>query len=92
MRPTEITLIEPWRTIAGAKWLTATAIVAGVDGAFLGGIAAIISAIGTLLLGVLAYWKGHSAGRATEADAWRQLAELRGERLEELRHADDPIE
>lgn len=72
----------------GVRWLGGALLVGVVDGAFLGGVAAIISAIGTLLLGVLAYWKGHRVGAGkvtTEADAWRLLAEARERELEQLR-------
>lgn len=59
-----------------------------IDGAFLGGVAAIISAVGTFLLGVLAYRKGQRDGtarQATEAEAWRLVAERL---LAELREDD----
>lgn len=68
----------------GGKWLGGLVLLAVVDGALLGGIAAIISALGSILLGVLAYTKGRSVGRSTEAEAWRLLAEARGHELDQL--------
>ncbi len=70
----------------GAVALLATAmgsvvgsVVAAVDGAFLGGIAAIITAIGTFVLGLLTLYysqkKKAAAVDAGEAEAWRRVAE-----------------
>lgn len=73
-------------SVGPLKWMVGAVLAAAIDGAFLGGVAAIISALGTILLGVLAYVRGHKTGRATEADAWRMLAEERKARLDEHGH------
>lgn len=57
-----------------ARWLAAAVLAAAIDGAFLGGVAAIISAIGTLALGLLAYRRGHKVGSTTSADEWERIA------------------
>jgi hypothetical protein len=56
------------------KWLVGVTFAAAIDGAFLGGVAAIISAIGSIVLGVLAYKRGHKTGRSTNADEWERIA------------------
>lgn len=84
-------------------YLAATIVVAAVDGAFLGGVAAIVSALSTLVLGVLAHRKGTSEGRVAagaekakaeaELAAWQLIAEdreqARRELLELLRGQDE---
>lgn len=72
----------------GNRWIVGVGIAAAIDGAFLGGVAAIISAIGTLVLGILAYLKGLRAGKSSEAEAWRLLAEARERELEQIRRDD----
>lgn len=67
----------------------AVATVAAIDGAFLGGVAAIITAIGGVVLGVLAFWKGKQAASGptgdSVADAWKSIAEERDREVRELR-------
>lgn len=61
-----------------AKWVAAAFVLSVIDGAFLGGVAAVISAAGTLILGLLAYRKGHktaAAARTPDAEEWRIIAE-----------------
>lgn len=75
-------------------YLAATIVVAAVDGAFLGGVAAIVSALSTLVLGVLAHRKGTSEGRVAagaekakaeaELAAWQLIAEEREQARREL--------
>lgn len=71
-------------------YVAATATLAAIDGAFLGGVAAIITAVGGVVLGVLAFSKGKQAavngspGDAV-AEAWKRLAEERGREVRELR-------
>lgn len=50
-------------------------LAAAIDGAFLGGVAAIISAFGTLILGLLAYRRGHRIGSSNAVDEWQRIAE-----------------
>lgn len=58
-------------------YVAATLLVAAIDGAFLGGVAAIVSAFSTLVLGVLAHRKGTSEGRvAADAERSKAVAEL----------------
>lgn len=71
------------------KWFSVTVVLAAVDGAVLGGVAAIISACGTLILGVLAYTRGRSNGTATDSDTWRLLAESQGRELDRRDHEQD---
>jgi uncharacterized membrane protein YdjX (TVP38/TMEM64 family) len=57
-------------TALGLRWFLGVLVVGAIDGAFLGGVAAIISAVGTFLLGFLAF-------RAGQLATQRQLDELR---------------
>lgn len=74
-----------WRFKVG--YAAATAIIGAVDGAFLGGVAAIIGSMGTIFLGWLAYRKGQASAPAADGavSEWRNIAvelgrELAGER------------
>lgn len=71
-----------------AGWLSGVGVLAVVDGALLGGVAAIITSLGTIILGVLAYRKGSRAGGDT-ADAWKALADERAKRLALYEAIDD---
>lgn len=55
-------------------WMIGATLAAAIDGAFLGGIAAIISAAGSIILGLLAYRRGHKVGSSTNAEEWERIA------------------
>lgn len=68
-----------WRS-----YVAVVAALAGIDGAFLGGVAAVITAIGSMILGFLAYSKGQQAAakgiagvgpvEVSVAEQWRAIA------------------
>lgn len=66
-------------------YVAATVSLAAIDGAFLGGIAAIITAIGGVILGVLAYRKGQQAGLTPVDAGWHAALETLQQENERLR-------
>lgn len=71
-------------------YLAVMATVAAIDGAFLGGVAAIITALTGLILGLLAFAKGKQAVTKagtgdSVADVWKSIAEQREQEIRELR-------
>ena len=58
---------------------SATLLVAIVDGAFLGGIAAIITAVGGVILGILAYRKGQNSN--LDGNGWRAALDAKEQEI-----------
>ena len=69
-----------WR----ARCLAFILVPAVVDGVYLGGVAAIISAVGGIIVAVLGYKKGASSNGSLTLEAWRLLAEERAREIERL--------
>lgn len=70
------------------KWPIGSIVLGVIDGALLGGVAAVLSTIFTFVLGLMAFFHGQMKGKkqaSTEAEAWRLLAEARERELEMLR-------
>lgn len=87
-------LTARWRLVAVVVAVIdayAASMTGAIDGAFLGGVAAILSTVFTFVLGLLAYRRGHRNGHskmADEADAWRLLAEAREREIDRLNRSD----
>lgn len=64
-------------------YVAGVAVVAAIDGALLTGVAAIITSIGGIALGLMAYRRGKTNGAA--GDPYRMLAEERGREIRRLR-------
>lgn len=79
-----------------AWYLATVLLIAAVDGAFLGGIAAIITALGSIVLGLLAYRKGQQAGASPAGEhellgAYRSIDSMRAVELDRLKVENDEL-